>query len=410
MQTKISIFIFLLLTAASGAGSYAITHTKASRTEVRKIVVFRDSVDLETQQKILKKAHATTVNDLESVHAKAVTVSQEDVKDMYASGVVRLEDDIPVSISLPRRYRSTPKPTPSGTPTVSPTPTSSPSAETIPWGIDRIHANSDWATTTGNSIKVGIIDTGIDSSHPDLAGNIKGGINTINPGQSTNDDNGHGTHVAGIVAAMQNNVGVVGAGPKIELYAIKALDASGSGYLSDIIEGLDWAAANGINVVNMSFGASSSIPSLQDAIKRAHDAGVVEVAAAGNDYGGPVSYPAKYPEVIAVSASNNLDQIARFSSAGPEVDLAAPGDGIYSTYKNASYRTLSGTSMATPHVVGSAALLLTQVSKCDTNSDGKCSPSEVQDRLQQTAKDLGISGKDDQSGYGLVDALKAITQ
>jgi subtilisin family serine protease len=163
-----------------------------------------------------------------------------------------------------------------------------------------------------------------------------------------------------------------------------------------------------MNVVNMSLGASSDIQSFHDAVIRAHDAGIVLVAAAGNDSGAAVSYPGAYPEVIAVSATDNTNTIAYFSSVGPEVDLAAPGVGIFSSYKGQTYATLSGTSMASPHVAGVAALLLSQPVKCDTDLSGTCSPSEVQSRLESTATDLGTAGKDSQYGSGLVNAWAAL--
>jgi subtilisin len=281
-------------------------------------------------------------------------------------------------------------------------------AQTLTWNIDRVDAEISWAISTGDPVKVGVIDTGIDLKHPDLQANIKGGYNAINSLKSPNDDNGHGTHVAGIIAALNNSIGVVGVGPNIDLYAIKVLNASGSGYLSDVIEGLDWAVTNGMQVVNMSLGTSQDVQSFHEAILNAYNAGVVIVAAAGNS-GGAVFFPAAYPEVIAVSATYQNNQIASFSSRGPEVDLAAPGVSIYSTYKGQSYATLSGTSMAAPHVTGAAALII-DTKKCDLNLDGICTSAEVQQRLEQTAIDLGDVGKDNLYGSGLVNVYNALTK
>ncbi|MEK7067800.1 MAG: S8 family peptidase, partial [Patescibacteria group bacterium] len=220
---------------------------------------------------------------------------------------------------------------------------------------------------------------------------------------------GHGTHIAGIIAAVDNTFGVVGVGPQISLYGVKVLNRNGSGYLSDVIEGLDWAIANGMQVINMSLGTSSDIQSFRDAVQRVNAAGIVQVAAAGNS-GGAVNFPGAYPEVIAVSATDNTNTIASWSSRGSEVDLAAPGVNIYSTYRGSKYATLSGTSMASPHVAGAAALVLTQTAKCDSDFNGVCSPVEVQQRLENTAEDLGISGKDSLYGAGLIDAQKAVVQ
>jgi subtilisin family serine protease len=172
---------------------------------------------------------------------------------------------------------------------------------------------------------------------------------------------------------------------------------------------LDWAIANNIQVVNMSLGAPSGNQSLADAITRAHNAGIVLVAAAGNE-SGAVSYPAAYPEVIAVSATDSNDIFATFSNFGPEVAVSAPGVNVYSTYKGGKYATMSGTSMATPHVVGVAALVLSKpiTSQYDANTDGIWQPEEVLKKMEDTSTDLGVPGFDNYYGYGRVNALAAI--
>jgi subtilisin family serine protease len=333
---------------------------------------------------------------LDLIGGKAVYLPSKAAEKALArqAGVLRIDDDVIVETLV--RGGISAKPTP-----VQP-------AETLPWGVDRIDADLVWGITTGDPVKVAIVDTGIDVKHPDLKDNLKGGVSTVNYTTSYNDDNGHGTHVAGITAAIDNEIGVIGVGPKIDLYAVKVLDRRGSGYLSDVIEGLDWAIQNKMQVVNMSLGTASNILSFQEAVQRVNAAGIVQVAAAGNS-GGSVSYPAAYSEVIAVSATDKTDTIASWSSRGPEVDLAAPGVNIYSTYKGSTYKTLSGTSMASPHVAGTAALVLTTtIGNWDLDGDGLWDPSEVQQRLEATAEDLGVSGKDNLYGAGLVDAEKAI--
>ena len=282
--------------------------------------------------------------------------------------------------------------------------------QTLPWGINRVDAELVWPSgNSGDAVKVAVVDTGISADHPDLKNNIKGGYNAINPLKSWNDDNGHGSHVAGIIAALNNAIGTVGAAPLADLYAVKVLNRQGSGYLSDIIEGLDWAIANNMQVVNMSLGTSSDILSFREAVQRVSAAGIVQVAAAGNS-GGSVGYPAAYPEVIAVSATDSGDALASFSSRGPEVDLAAPGVGIYSAYKGTGYATLSGTSMAAPHVAGSVALVLSvPISVAyDADFDGVWDPAEVQQKLQDRAVDLGVSGFDNLYGWGLINAFNAV--
>ena len=214
--------------------------------------------------------------------------------------------------------------------------------------------------------------------------------------------------MAGTVAALNNTVGVVGAGPDIDLYAIKVLNRNGSGFLSDIIEGLQWAAANGIQIANMSLGTTSNVQSFHDAITAAYNAGITLVAAAGNN-GGTVNFPAAYSEVIAVSATDINNNLASFSSRGPEVDLAAPGVSILSTYKGNAYATLSGTSMASPHVAGSAALVINSpIGAYDANFNGQWDPAEVKQKLQDKAVDLGTVGFDNLFGWGLVNAFAAV--
>jgi len=285
---------------------------------------------------------------------------------------------------------------------------------TASWGVDRIDAEKAWTGgQTGAGIKVAIIDTGINYTHPDLDGNyvfVNGnpvGWDWVNNDNDPMDDNGHGTHVAGIVAAEQNGEGVVGVAPGADLYALKVLGANGSGYWSHIIAALQWAVDNDMDVVNMSLGATSAPKALQTACDKAYAAGVFLVAAAGNSGSGSVLYPAKYGSVIAVAATDSTDKRASFSSFGSQVELAAPGVGIYSTYMS-GYATLSGTSMATPHVAGVAALVF--ASDRATNDDGKYGiANEVRIILQQTADDLGSLGKDKYYGYGLVDAEEAAT-
>ena len=269
----------------------------------------------------------------------------------------------------------------------------------LPWGVDKIDA--DLATGTGAGVKVCVVDTGIDKDHPDLQANIVGGRNFVAKGATVDptkwdDDNGHGTHVAGTIAAVDNTIGVVGVAPSASLLAAKVLNRQGSGYLSDIIAGLDYCVQNGAKVVSMSLGTSSDVQAMHDAVDATYAQGVLLVAAAGNDYGGAVSYPAAYDSVIAVSATDSNNNLASFSNVGPQVELAAPGVSVLSTYKDGSYATLSGTSMATPHVSGVAALAW--------EANPLLSNAEVRALLQSTADDLGAVGKDNWFGYGLVDA------
>jgi len=272
------------------------------------------------------------------------------------------------------------------------------------WGVKRIGAGTVHGYNKGTGVRVAIIDTGIDWNHPDLGANYKGGHDFVNSDNDPMDDNGHGTHVAGIAAAEDDDSGVVGVAPEAALYALKVLDSEGSGYWSDIIAAIQWSVDNGMQVINMSLGASRAPSDLQTACDNAYSAGILLVAAAGNSgnrwgYGNNVIYPARYDSVIAVAATDGTDTRASWSSAGPAVELAAPGVGVYSTYWDNTYATKSGTSMASPHVAGTAALVMVAYPSW-TNA-------QVRTQLQDTADDLGPAGKDNLYGYGLVDADEA---
>jgi subtilisin family serine protease len=292
--------------------------------------------------------------------------------------------------------------------------------QTTSWGISKVGADVVWSTSTGAGVDVAVIDTGIDPSHPDLAANLKGGVNFVwNKGKvdptKWTDDNGHGTHVAGTVAAANNTIGVVGVAPGANLWAVKVLNRNGSGYTSDVISGIEWAMNNGIKVANMSLGASSGTLAMEMAVNNAYAAGVLLIAAAGNSGDcdlatNNVGYPAGYDSVVAVAttASDNLHPC--WSSDGPKVELAAPGVGVLSTYKGSAYATLSGTSMATPHTSGAAAVLLAtpvQVAY-DANLNGLWEPDEARAALAAAATDLGEAGRDNYFGWGLVNLPKAL--
>ncbi|MFH1245099.1 MAG: S8 family peptidase [Candidatus Omnitrophota bacterium] len=377
-RISMSFICCILLSSVSLAGAAGVEQFP------RKIIVFREGFSNEAAQMTLAKNFgAGVIKHLSLINGMTAHLPPQAQKALLKRAeVIRIDDDIVVE-AVGKLKPAQP-------------------AEILPWGIERISAESAWPTTTGQTVKVAVLDTGIDLDHADLRANIKGNINTISPVKSGNDDNGHGTHVTGIIAAVDNGIGVIGVGPEIFLYAVKVLDRNGSGWLSDIIEGLDWCVKNNMQVVNMSLGSSGTVQSFHDAVIKANQAGLVLVGAAGNN-GGAVIYPAAYPEVIAVSASDSTDHIASWSSRGSEVDLIAPGVNIYSTYNNGYYATMSGTSMACPHVVGTAALVLTtDVSAYDVDGDGLWDPEEVKSKLEMTAENLGLS--DSEQGAGLVRA------
>lgn len=281
------------------------------------------------------------------------------------------------------------------------------------WGVKRISAGAlHDAGNKGMDVKVAVIDTGIDYNHSDLAANYSGGYDFVNNDTDPMDDNGHGTHVAGTIAALDNNVGVVGIAPEAKLYALKVLNSSGSGSFSDVIAALQWAVDNGIQVTNNSYGSESNPGGIvQVAFDNSAAMGVLHIAAAGNSgnhkgIGNNVGYPAAYNSVVAVAATDKNDNRASFSSTGNQVELTAPGVTINSTKLGGGYIEYSGTSMASPHVAGSAALVIA-AGITDKNGNGLIN-DEVRQALNNTALDLGVAGRDTLYGFGLVNVAAAV--
>lgn len=229
----------------------------------------------------------------------------------------------------------------------------------IPWGVRQIGAPKLWKSTKGEGIRIGVIDTGTDASHPDLRGRIVGGFNVLQPFAPPVDDNGHGTHIAGTIAACGGSDGMTGVAPSASLYAVKSFDRHGSAYLSDIVKGIEWCVGHKMDIINMSFGMTDTSPTLLEAVKQAVRAGIIVCASSGNDGKiGMIDYPAQYKDTIAVGATEKGRYIASFSNRGERIDIYAPGDRIVSTWPKGRYETLSGTSMATSHVTGLIALLM----------------------------------------------------
>jgi thermitase len=272
----------------------------------------------------------------------------------------------------------------------------------LQWGLTKVEAPQAWDVTTGSpTINIAILDTGVDLDHPDLANKVISNINLTNFG-SADDVYGHGTHVAGIAAAMTNNgIGVAGLGYSSTIMNVKVLDDNGMGAYSWIVSGIIWAADNGADIINMSLGGSFASSALEDAINYAWNKGVVVVAAAGNNGDTTPIYPACYTNCIAVAATDANDARASWSNYGDWVDVAAPGVSVYSTLKDNGYGYLSGTSMASPHVAGLAALVFTVVG--DSNGNGFLN-DEVRSQIQATCDDIGVSG----IGSGRINAYRAV--
>ncbi|ANE45900.1 peptidase S8 [Paenibacillus swuensis] len=229
----------------------------------------------------------------------------------------------------------------------------------LPWGVRQIKAPAVWNKSTGSRIRVAVIDTGVDHQHPDLRHCLSKGVNLIQRRMLPHDDNGHGTHIAGTIAAAGQQHGLVGVAPRASIHAVKSFDKNGAAFISDIILGIDWCVRNGIDIINMSFGMKSRSDSLLQAVRGAYQAGVIIVASSGNEGKKlTMDYPARYPQTISVGAIGKDNRVAPFSNRSKKIDIYAPGEKIMSTWLRGKYHELSGTSMATSHVSGVIALLL----------------------------------------------------
>ncbi|GGM97719.1 type VII secretion-associated serine protease mycosin [Actinoplanes campanulatus] len=275
------------------------------------------------------------------------------------------------------------------------------------WDFAKIRTAEAWQRSTGSGVTVAVIDTGVDAAHPDLGANVLRGYDAIaNTAGTSTDGNGHGTHVAGTIAAVTGNgVGVSGIAPDVRILPVKVLAANGSGNMSDTAEGIVWAADNGAQVINMSLGATTKVSAVSNAITYARSKGVTVIAAAGNSrqQGSPVSYPAADEGVVAVAATDSADKVAGYSNAGAYVDVAAPGSNITSTYPTAlgaQYKAMNGTSMAAPHVAAVAALL--------KGYRSSLTPDQIETALEKSAADLGTAGFDNDFGNGRIDADAAL--
>jgi subtilisin len=403
MKTRMSLVLTAALILAlfpAFFGSGAASAQNGVDVRDRYIVVFKDTVaDPTSRANGMAQAHGLSIHHTYTSALKgfAATIpparlerikADADVAYVWADGVVTIDG----------------KPGGGG------------GAQTLPTGINRIDGELS-STISGNgagsvNVDVAVIDTGIDLSHPDL--NVVGGVN-CSTGSSYADGNGHGSHVAGTIGAKDDGVGVVGVAPGARLWAVRVLNNAGSGSWSSIICGIDWvtARAGTIEVANMSLGGTGSDTgcgkndALHDAICRSVSAGVTYAVAAGNETDDAKNHvPAAYDEVITVSAladfnglpgggaaatcrADQDDSFASFSNYGADVDIIAPGVCILSTWKGGGYNTISGTSMASPHVAGAAALY--------KSSNPGASPAQVKSALQNAGTTDWSNGDDHDS-------------
>jgi subtilisin family serine protease len=293
------------------------------------------------------------------------------------------------------------------------------------WGIDRIHAKAVWATgNEGQGVLIGVVDTGADGTHPDLAGRIlkfRNFLKSGGPVEPAFDDRGHGTHCAGLIAGGKNHGVSIGVAPRAQLLVAKALDKNGAGGNSGLLKALQWMVDPDGNpathdqplAVSCSWGSYTWLPIFSrvfwSSVNGLREAGVIPVFASGNDGPGKLSIPGSYPQSLAVGATDDRDKVAEFTSCGTtswggvsvtKPDISAPGDFIYSCVPGNKYEYMSGTSMATPIVAGAIALI--KVKK------PSLTPIQIQQLLYNSAKDLGASGTDAVFGHGLVDVERAV--
>ncbi|WP_282938244.1 S8 family peptidase [Paenibacillus sp. RC67] len=272
--------------------------------------------------------------------------------------------------------------------------------QNIPWGIRHIRAPQAWSKSKGDRIHIGVIDTGADYTHPDLRYCLSHGVNLLNRYLLPNDDNGHGTHIAGTIAASSRQRGITGVAPQALIHPVKAFDHQGSAFVSDIISGIDWCVKNQIQIINMSFGMKTYSKALESAVRNAYDSGVIVVASSGNEgKKAGIDYPARLRQVIAVGATTRRGQIAPFSNISKKIDIYAPGEKVYSTWLRGKYHELSGTSMATSHVTGVIALMLAR--------KPGLKPMQVKSIIKKNAK-LILKAHKTGAGIKEINALRAV--
>ncbi len=268
------------------------------------------------------------------------------------------------------------------------------------WNITAFDLPSAWNKSQGEGVVIAVLDTGCDLDHPDINENLLPGKNFVDPSKDPWDDNGHGTHVIGIVCAENNDIGMVGVAPKAKVRPVKVLDKDGNGNMIHVAEGIRWAIEQKVDFISMSLGAPFPVQQVRKALQAAVKAGIVTFCAAGNaGRTEEIFYPANYPETISIGAIDKNFNRANFSNTGNNLDFMAPGVDIFSTVPDNWYATLSGTSMATPFAVGVAALLLSSKGRSGLNNPNA---------FRQLFKQHTIPPKTEKfyEGFGIIDPQK----
>ncbi|WP_282020316.1 S8 family peptidase [Planomicrobium okeanokoites] len=380
-KTAITFILLVLLTSMSITPAFAAT----SENDLEKVIIsFEDSIDYQALEDMGAEIHS----ELDAISSVIATIPSATV----------MKADTEVSV----------KNIPEG-------PIFKAAAQQPSWGYQHIKAPSALKLGyTGKGVKIAVIDSGINSKHPDLS--VAGGASMIDNTSPFTDGAGHGTHVAGVIAALNNTIGVVGAAPDAEIYSVKVLASSGAGTLEDVLEGIQWAIDQDMDIINLSLTTDFNIPELEALLKKANELGIIVVAAAGNieivDTRGnyvqntaDVLYPARYPSVIAVGSTDTNNRLSGFSYRGPSVEIVAPGQGIYSTFSTIAtsghddYKSSEGTSVSTPFV----SAVFAQYKEAYPHLTN----AQLRASVKRAVIDLGVKGKDNLYGHGLVQSLQS---
>lgn len=279
------------------------------------------------------------------------------------------------------------------------------------WNITAFDLPAAWGRSMGEGVKVAVLDTGCDLDHPDLKANLLPGVNMVSPSREPWDDNSHGTHVAGIIAAENNEIGMVGVAPHAKIMPVKVLDSGGNGDLVTVSRGIRWAADNGADLICMSLGSPNPVQEVRKAIQYAMTKGVVCFVAAGNSgVTKRVFYPADYPETIAIGSIDENMNRSGFSNTGENLDFMCPGGRIFSTVPDNWYAVLSGTSMAAPFATGLAALLLSYARGKGRAEHLRTNEGYIEEFRKHTVpiSDANLRENKFYQGFGIIDPKKLL--
>ncbi|ANU13991.1 hypothetical protein B481_0997 [Planococcus halocryophilus Or1] len=372
---KLSVLAISVLLVSGWASSNA--SAEANEASDRVIISFKEDIDYD----LLKEMGAEIHEEFDAISAVSVTLPNEQLVQTASkdSSIEYIEENSIVTAA----------------------------AQTTTWGYRTIKANT--ATSlgyTGKGVKIAIIDSGINSKHPDLK--VAGGVSKVENSSAFTDGNGHGTHVAGVIGAQNNSIGTVGVAPDSLIYSVKVLSANGVGTLEGVVAGIQWAINQKVDIINMSLTTINDDKALRDITQKAYEAGIVVIAASGNEREkglyNDVLYPARFSSVIAVGSVSKLNKLSYFSNYGASQELVAPGEGILSSFtdsktpSNEDYAISEGTSVASPFVAGTFAQYM--------EAYPHLSNIQLRETVKRAAVDLGVKGRDNTYGNGLVQSLQ----